>query len=119
MPLTSEQKAGYVAAIAAIWPNMSYNDVDNISDEVAEIMDTVLDSIKTCSIALAGINALYDSFYGIATGTSWRDVLAAAITTIASWIDSVRTNQTYKACVSTAAANWRSAVELALMGMRE
>jgi hypothetical protein len=48
----------------------------NISDEVAGIMDTVLDSIKTCSIALAGINALYDAFYGIATARrgemSWR-----------------------------------------------
>jgi hypothetical protein len=47
MSLTNEQKAGYVAAIAAIWPNMSNNSIGNISDEVAEIMDTVLDSIKT------------------------------------------------------------------------
>jgi hypothetical protein len=37
---------------------------------------------------------------------------------IAAWIESVRTNRQYRACVVTAAANWRSAVELALMGMK-
>lgn len=119
MSLTTEQKAGYVVAIAAIWPNMSNNTVNNISDEVAEIMDTVLDSIRTCSVALAGVEAAYNMFYDMATGTSWKDVLASAINAIGGWITSVRTNQQYQACVTVAAANWRSAIELALMGLKK
>jgi hypothetical protein len=58
-------------------------------------------------------------FYGVITGTSWKDVLASAINAIGGWITSVMTNQQYRACVVTAAANWRSAIELALMGMKK
>jgi hypothetical protein len=45
--------------------------------------------------------------------------LDSAISAIAGWIDSVSSNQQYRACVVTAAANWRSAIELALMGMKK
>jgi hypothetical protein len=70
-------------------------------------------------MALAGVNTAYEIFHGMVIGTSWGNVLASAISAIAGLINSVRTNQTYKACVVTAAANWRSAVELALMGMKK
>jgi hypothetical protein len=118
MSLTNEQKAAYVAAIDAIWPGLPSNNIGNISDEVAEIMDTVLDSIKTCSKALAGVEAVYDVFYDVVTGTSWRDVLVSAIGAIAGWIDSVRTDQLYRICVVVTAANWRSAIQMALMGIK-
>ena len=49
MSLTNEQKAQYVAAIAAIWPNMPNNTVGNISDEVAGYVDQALHAIKQCS----------------------------------------------------------------------
>jgi hypothetical protein len=116
---TNEQKAQYVAAIAAIWPNISNNSIGNISDEVVEIMDQVLSAIRQCSQAFAVIEAVFSVFYGAG---SWRDILVNALasgTSVGNWIAALRGNVQYRACVVTAAANWRSAIELALMGLKK
>ena len=117
MSLTNEQKAGYVVAIAAIWPNLSNNTVNNISDEVAGIMDTVLESIKTCSLGFAAIDILFDVIYNTSTATTWKDLLVTAFNAVSDWVNALMNNQQYQACVVTAAANWRSAIEMALMGI--
>jgi hypothetical protein len=92
MSLTPAQKTQYVAAIAAIWPNIANNNVGNISDEVVEIMDQVLNSIKTCSQAFAVIDITFSIFYGAG---SWKDILINAIansTSVGSWIAALQGN---------------------------
>ncbi|MDR1062568.1 MAG: hypothetical protein LBL48_01290 [Azoarcus sp.] len=120
MSLTAEQKAQYVAAITAIWEgSVSNNQASNITDEVADIMDTVLDAIKECSQAFAVVNITFSLFYGAG---SWKDILVNALangTSVGNWIAALRGNMQYRACVVTAAANWRSAIEMALMGIKK
>ncbi|MDR2164062.1 MAG: hypothetical protein LBO79_00135 [Zoogloeaceae bacterium] len=123
MSLTNDEKAQYVAAIAAVWPvDMPNNNVNNISDEVAGIMDQVLQAIKECSQAFAGVNIVFAVFYGVFPPSSWASVLVNALqsgTSVTAWIEALRGNAAYNACVVTAAANWRSAIELALIGLRK
>jgi hypothetical protein len=93
MPLTNEQKAQYVAAIAAIWQgSVSNNSIGNISDEVVGIMDQVLDSIRWCSQAFAVIDITFSLFY---EAGSWRDILMNALqnsTSVGNWIAALRGN---------------------------
>ncbi|MDR2165360.1 MAG: hypothetical protein LBO79_07040 [Zoogloeaceae bacterium] len=116
---TNEQKAQYVAAIAAIWPNMPNNSINNISGEVVDLMGQVLNSIRDCSQAFVAIDATFSLFYD---SGSWGDILANALINginVGDWIAALRGNMQYNVCVVTAAANWRSAIELALMGLRK
>lgn len=122
MSLTNEQKAQYVAAIAAIWPNMPNNTVGNISDEVAGYVDQALHAIKQCSQAFALVNITFALFYSLVPGASWKDVLVNAVvngTSVGDWISALNGQTAYQACVATTALNWRSIVEMALMGIRK
>ena len=117
--LTDEQKEQYVIAIFALWPNMdpTLNVVDNINDDVEYYMNQALQGIKTCSIAFAAMSGIFSIFYGTFLSTAWRDILVDAAGAVADWIAALRGQVQYNACVVTAAANWRSAVTGALMGI--
>ncbi|MDR0715823.1 MAG: hypothetical protein LBF50_00180 [Azoarcus sp.] len=123
MSLTDAEKAQYVAAISAIWPSgISNNSIDNISDEVAGLMNQVLQAIKECSAAFAATNVVFSIFYGAFPPSSWSSILLAALqsgASVGAWIAALRGNITYNICVVTASTNWRTAVEMALMGVRK
>ena len=105
MSLTVDQQAQYVAAIAAIWPDMPRNTAGNISDEVAGYVDQALHA------ALFG---------GLAPESSWKDVLvhaAANGTGVGDWIFALKGQTTTQACISAVAVNWRPVVETALTGL--
>lgn len=99
----------------------SLNAVENINDDVVYYMDQALQSISQCSKAFAFIDIIYSIFYReIIPPDSWKDLMKAAIengTSLPKWIDALRGRLQYKACVETAALNWRSAVTGALMGI--
>jgi hypothetical protein len=120
MQLTNEEKAQYVAAIAAIWPNMPDNELDNITDDVADVMNKVLGEIKKCSEAFAVVAPIFSVIYGSFPPTSWPSILVAAALSggsVSAWISALNGNMQFKACVMVAAANWKSVVQIALVGI--
>ena len=79
MPATTQEKQDYVNVINAIWGVgvIPQNTIDNINDDVIEKVDVALTSIRECSKAMIGIDAVFSIFYGT-TYSSWKALLAAA-----------------------------------------
>ena len=72
---------------------------------------------------MLGADIAYNLIY---TATSWQDVIvniAIAIVTepktksIANWIEVIKGNKQYRSCVNVAAVNYRSRLEMALIGI--
>lgn len=118
MALTYAEKEQYVKAIDAIWQgSMRNNNVDNISDDVVSLVDTVLTEIRSGSEGLALVHLAFSIFY-IHTNP-WKVTLVMAIATgdVSDWIGVMRGNRQYAAVLNVAALNFKSAVQLALYGL--
>ena len=120
MPATTQEKQDYVNVINAIWGVgiIPQNTIDNINDDVIEKVDVALTSIRECSKAMIGIDAVFSIFYGT-TYSSWKALLAAAREEVsktgADWIDVLLGSSRYKICVNTAKAANRTHVQNALI----
>lgn len=118
IPLTPEMRQGYIDVIHKIWPNvLDRYTANDVTDEVADIMDTVLNSIVSCSEAMALIHELYEDFYMPFKINKWRTLIKETIDVFSDWLDALEENRQYKVCVTTAAWQWRSVIEMALMGL--
>lgn len=123
-------KATICGIIDEIWDkNMPNNSVENISPEVMQIMDDVFQGIRRCSKTMVFTDVtlnylmtapgrLADIIVSLAAQVSAdtykeRNPLATFI----NWIQAIRGNRSYKMCINTAAVNYRSRVQLALMSM--
>jgi len=120
MSLTDEQKQFYVDVIDVVWQgSMQNNEVENISDSVADKIEKVLYEIQKCSDQFSILFPIYDFIYAITYPAKWVDEMLGSPhpTTIASWINDLLANRKFKACVVTAAVNWKSSVQMDLNGM--
>jgi len=123
MALSMEQKLFYHDMIDIIWQNsIGDNNVNNISEAVASDVDKVLYEIRNCSKAFGVVNAVFDAIYGITKPDSWFSHavslgISAFTGSINDWIVALRGNAQYKACVVTAAVNWKSKIVLGLIGL--
>ena len=119
MALSNEAKAEYVKAIDAIWQgSMSGNTEANINDEVVRLVDLTLTEIANCSRQFAVIHMVFSMFYS--TPTTWATLLVNVATSAAdvkNWIAALNGSLQYRACVSAAAVNYKSGVQLALWGI--
>ena len=119
MAISNEAKTEYVKAINAIWSgSMSGNTEANINDEVVRLVDLALDEIANCSKQFAVIHVIYSVFYS--APTSWAALLVSvgmSSTDVADWINVLKGNLQYRACVNAAAVNYKSGVQMALWGI--
>jgi len=117
MSLSDEQKQFYVDAITAIWQgSMPNNSIENISESVAEKIETILYEIQECSKQFAIIFPIYEFIYAITYPAKWVAELLGT-QNAASWINDLLANRKFKSCVITAAWNWKSAVQMELDGI--
>jgi len=123
MALSMEQKLFYRDMINIIWQNsIGDNNVNNISEAVASDVDKVLYEIQNCSRAFNAVNAAFNAIYAITKPDSWvshavSPGISAFTASISDWIAALRGNAQYKACVVTAAVNWKSKIVLGLIGL--
>lgn len=116
--LTQEMKQGYIDVIHKIWPNvLNRYSADDVTEEVAEIIDTVLNSITNCSNGMALVHELFEDFYMPFKINKWRTLIKEAFDVFSDWLDALEENRKYKVCVTNAAWQWRSVIEMALMGL--
>lgn len=115
--------------IRDIWGNLPHNQPENITPEVVEIVEKAVREISVYSKRLLVADITFSVFY-----TGWPDLItlilgfgsqalanAAAegkpLKTFTDWIGVMRSKKQYVACVNQAAANYRSQLEMALMGL--
>jgi len=123
MALSMERKLFCHDMINIIWQNsIGDNNVNNISEAVAEDVDKVFYEIQNCSKTFAAIKDLFDAIYNVNKPATWFSLVASygmgAVTSqIDGWLSALMKSPQYKACVVTAAANWKSRIVLGLIGL--
>jgi len=114
MSLTDEQKQFYIDTIETIWQgSMQENNVEHISDAVAQDVDTVLYAIKLCSNNFKNFNPSYAPIYEIEYPANWVEYVLSfnPPLNIPAWINLLRANRLYRACVNSPAATWKSIIQ--------
>jgi len=114
MSLTDEQKQFYVDTIETIWQgSMQENNVDHISEPLVQDMDTVLYAIKSCSEGFKAFNPSYAPIYEINYPENWAEYVLGfnPPLAISAWINALRANRLYRACVNSPAATWKSIIQ--------
>ncbi|MFJ2261614.1 hypothetical protein ACIOKD_25320 [Streptomyces sp. NPDC087844] len=106
---TPEEEAHLREMAAAIW-NADLAAGWNMNPEVADVLSTATGEILRCSEAFA----LVPRPAGFVPGVGY---LLSYWKNLKDYFLAVKDNRTYRACVVTAAANYRSAVEMASMGI--
>lgn len=113
--LTGSDKQKYNELIQMLWKGSVPSSVAQITSEVADIVDKVIDEIYDCSNAFAGTIAFITSIGGV-----WilpRMLIKEHFEGLLGWLIDVQDNTTYKACSNQATLNWKSSLTLALMGL--
>lgn len=114
MALTPEEQERVKATVAAIW-NQSIADSLDYNDEVAEVVLKAVKAISECSESIKKL--LIDATSEVAAlylTIPWllelgRDIAAELVTS--------KVVGSHRACINTAAANWRSPLEMASLGI--
>jgi len=118
MSLNDEQKQFYVDTIETIWQgSMQENNVEHISDAVAQDVDTVLYAIKLCSNNFKNFNPAYKPIYDIEYPANWAEYVLSfnPPLDVSSWIKALRNNILYKGCVNSPAASWKTKIQDGLL----
>ena len=95
-------------------------DADDITPEVAGICDEMLAAITRCSIGMTVPDAIFQTFYAKrpeSLGNVLERIGEAAHAAVTQLVEVVLANQRYRSCIVTTALNWRSRLEMALMGI--
>ncbi|WP_260333773.1 hypothetical protein [Streptomyces beigongshangae] len=106
---TPEEEAHLREVAAAIW-NADLAAGWNMNPEVADVLSTATGEILRCSEAFA----LVPRPAGFVPGVGY---LLNYWKNLKDYFLAVKDNRTYRACVVTAAANYRSAIEMASIGI--
>lgn len=111
MAYTPQEREDMRTLAAGIW-NQSIADSLDMNDEVIEVISKAAGEALQCSIAFA----LVPMPMGFPPPklTLW---LLLNLGSILLRLNGVRQHQTFKACIVTAAANWRTPLELASQGI--
>ncbi|HEU4413025.1 MAG TPA: hypothetical protein VFS43_47725 [Polyangiaceae bacterium] len=106
---TPEEREKLRAVAGAIWtPELAAG--WDMNADVADVLSQATESILTCSEAFS----LVPKPAGFLPGLAY---LVTNALSLVNYFQAVRGNQTYRPCVVTAAANYRSAIEMASMGI--
>jgi len=106
---TPEEEAHLREVAAAVW-NADLAAGWNMNPEVADVLSTATGEILRCSEAFA----LVPRPAGFVPGVGY---LLSYWKNLKDYFLAVKDNRTYRACVVTAAANHRSAIEMASLGI--
>ena len=107
--MSTEDQTCLRTVVASIWDAGLVNRW-NMNEAVGDVTSTAVKAILDCSEAFSLVPEPPDFLPG------WQYVVDT-FTEIAAYILGVSESQTYRACVVTAALNYRTAMELASIGV--
>jgi len=95
------------------------NELENITDSVAQDVDSVLYAIKYCSDAFKNLFPLYAPMYAIVSPTMWVIYALSQPQPLAfsSWFGDLRKHRTFRTCINATALNWKSQIKNGLWGI--
>lgn len=118
--------------IDAIWGKgvIAANKPENINSDVIAVVESTVNSIKTCSKRMLAVDMTYnflytgpsslkDLIFGIAADMAVNTVGKPRnpLETFQGWIGVIRGNRQYRSCINTAALYNRSRLEMAFLGI--
>ena len=139
--MTLQEREMYVAIIKKLYGTTVYVDESQITDEVVDIVETILKEIRSCSVNLgifiSVVQGLADALQATAEALpeeiiedmlrdqdlSWIRNMRSNCTEafvesfVTTWIDLLTGNKQSIICVNTAKLNWKSALAIALLGI--
>jgi len=126
--MTEDQQYAYLLTIQKIWPWV-FDSVQawEVNDEMAEIVDIVLEEIADCSQAMFFIDFTVDTLHqelilrraarALGQTVYWLYTYVYSpisnYKTVKNLIDVIYENSSYRVCVNTAAWQWRTPMDLA------
>lgn len=139
--MTLQEREMYVVLIKKLYGTTVYVDESQITDEVVDIVETILKEIRSCSVNLgifiSVVQGLADALQATAEALpeeiiedmlrdqdlSWIRNMRSNFTEafvesfVTTWIDLLTGNKQSIICVNTAKLNWKSALAIALLGI--
>lgn len=130
---TADTKFLISGIIDGIWGKgvIANNTPENINDDVIDVVNDVVERIKTCSKTMVAVDITYNLLYS-APGTI-KEVLAGLVAdmvangindpnhnvlaTYIGWFNALRGNRQYRTCIVSAALYNRSRLEMAFLGI--
>lgn len=119
--------------IDAIWGKgvITDNSPENINDDVIDVVNDVVNRIKSCSQKMVAVDITYNILYSAPGGLTEvlyglaADMIAHGVNdennnplaTYVGWINALLKNRQYKTCVVSAALYNRSRLEMAFLGL--
>jgi len=117
--LTPEEQVAYLAFIQMFWPGtFDYMQPWEVSDEMAAIINTMIETVADCSQGLASVQILTEFLFDVIgakkpkTSEEWEDFIEEHYEIIAQAFGNMRYNRKYRACINVTSANWRSTFEM-------
>lgn len=121
--LNNDVKVTTSAIIDQIWGKgvITSNSPENINEEVINVVNDVVNSIKQCSKRMLAVDMTYNIIYSQVN--PFFDMVVNAVydkshnplITYVNWFNAIKGNYQYKTCISTAALYHRSRLEMAFM----
>lgn len=118
--LTQQEKELCVVFIKNLYNNSFPVSTKDITPKVAKLVEEMLNKISNCSTAVAGVHAVYSSFYGkVPLNLTWiiRQLRNSAGKTMASWIKMLLSERRYQMCINTVAWNYKTKLQEAVIGI--
>jgi len=118
--LTPEEQAAYLALIQEFWPGV-YDNMQpwEINDEMADVINTMVETIANCSQGLAAVNSFvgavktFRDTSGLLNPKKWATFIRKYKQDLLQGLGILRYNRRHGHCVTVASANWRSTFEMA------
>jgi len=117
--LTPAQQAYYLALIKAFWPGpYDYMQPWEVSDEMAQIINSMLEAVANCSQGIAAVevftNLIFEFIQGDfpKTPKEWYDFIEDNFDPIIQAIGGNRYNRKYMICLNSVAWYWRSTFDI-------
>jgi hypothetical protein len=108
----------YHDLIQSLWEGVVLSTPDQINDECVSIINTVLESVIDCSKKLALTESLIKQIFPSATARQLTTRLVKSfVKALKNWMSASRGQRVYQACLNTAKLQWRSPIEIALLGL--
>lgn len=121
--LTQDVKQTYADAIGILFGGVLTATADQINDQVVEHVDTMLREIVKCSEKITSLS--FDLFYKIVVEKSGVRILGELFEKIANkvkeyiedWVKTLSKNYQFAPCLAAALVNWKSTIEIDLLGI--
>jgi len=118
--ISPEEQAAYLALIQEFWPGV-YDDMQpwEINDEMADVINTMVETIADCSQGLATVNSFvgavktFRDTSGLLNPNKWAKFIKNYKDDLLQGLGLLRYNRRHKHCITVASANWRTTFEMA------